>query len=48
MQAEIAKTITEVGTSVTPAYVDTAKKVYDANMTLATEMTKAFTNSVKK
>ena len=48
MQSEIAKTITEFVTAVTTAYVDSTKKVYEANMTLATEMTKAFTNSVKK
>jgi hypothetical protein len=48
MQSEIAKTITDFVTTVTTAYVDTTKKVYEANMTLVTEMTKAFTKSVKK
>ena len=48
MQPEIVKTFTDFVTTVTTVYVDSAKKVYEANMTLATEMTKAFTKSVKK
>jgi len=46
MQAEIAKTMTEFFTAVTNVYVDSARKIYDANMALATEMTRAMTKPV--
>ena len=48
MQPEIVKTMTEFFTAVTNVYVDSAKKIYDANMTLASEMTKAISRSTSK
>ena len=45
MQAEIAKIMTEFFTAVTNVYVDSAKKTYDANVSLSTEMIRAMTRA---
>lgn len=48
MQPEIVKTLTEFVTTVTGVYIDSAQKIYAANMALATEMTKAISRSTSK
>ena len=45
MQTEITKTMTEFFTTVAGAYVDSTKKIYEANMALAAEMTRAITKA---